>query len=323
MINCIWASIYNVHTITQAHVGRGIVVLCRGEDVEIHMIIQSRVTAVKLNVHDVSCGLNHALILTTNDEVYAVGSNLISQCGVFEEIRLLADPMPLNSRAKYVACGSTCSFVVDSDGALYGVGSNKNGELGFSRSETTQVLSLTKIPGIPDTIDGVSSGFGHSCVIKGGIMYACGVNSHGQLSFCTKEIWQEGFARVDLPFPVEKVSCGIWCTGVLTPAGEIYIAGDVPEFQEGPIPLVDVLAEQRRRIENEKSDPPPVCGMRKFTHGGVFIDFAVGGPTMLVLLEGRRHVLLVDLIHLEVLDEWNTKTDVNSLSADGESWAFS
>ncbi len=321
MIHSEWACVYDQVRIDNMGVGRGVVSICRGNCLEIHLLAGRKVITMKMKVLDISCGMNHALILDEDSKVYSIGSNRALQCGAAEAILDVPQLREVFSGATQVFCGARCSFLIGTSGSLLGFGSNLNGELGFPR-ETKTIQCPTIIPGIPHRVDNISSGFGHTCVVSSGIVFACGSNSHGQLSFCTHSIWQEGFTRVDLPIPIEKVACGTWCTGLLTAGGEILVAGKPPPYQEGPIPLTKILANRKIRLSNKPDPGLLICGMRRIDLEDDFVDLVIGTNFLLALREGRRHLVLVDLDSMQVLKEWKTGKDVTRLSAEGSSWAF-
>lgn len=127
---------------------------------------------------------NHTLVLLANGDLYAFGANASGQLGdgtttthrVPVKITLPDGVTPIA-----VAAGNSTSFLVTSEGALYGWGLNTYGQQGDGT--TANVLVPQRVP-MPDgvRIVQVTSGLGHTLGLTStGEVYAWGLNNFGQL----------------------------------------------------------------------------------------------------------------------------------------------
>lgn len=93
------------------------------------------------DLKDVSCGLNHTLILTHKNSLYGAGDNSLSQLGL-NAGKTVNDPQLIVEHVDKVKAG--CDFtIIQSGNKLFGWGSNLSGEVGFEEEE---VKSMQEIP---------------------------------------------------------------------------------------------------------------------------------------------------------------------------------
>ena len=150
----------------------------------------------------------------------------------------------LNKKIKIcqISCGYNFSMLLSSDGILYGIGSNKNGELGVIHNEQElkdpnlklnyfhspiQNIILSDI--YKEKIMVVKCGFKHTiCLTSGRRLYAWGRNKNGQLgigNYSDQIIPIQIFLNV---FPIEKViqiQAGLRSSIFLTENRNIYYSG--------------------------------------------------------------------------------------------------
>ncbi|MFT4245400.1 MAG: hypothetical protein QM571_02605 [Micrococcaceae bacterium] len=133
----------------------------------------------------VSVGDGHSLALSSTGTLYATGHNIYGQIALDSPDDYLAftkvTNIPEGAWTIIYAAGST-SFIIDSNGVMYGTGVNSSGELGLG--DTTNRDSFTQVaaPSGGGTWTGIESGGWSSLALSStGDLYATGVNSSGEL----------------------------------------------------------------------------------------------------------------------------------------------
>ncbi|KAJ5070270.1 btk-binding protein-related [Anaeramoeba ignava] len=123
-------------------------------------------------IEDVVCCAQSVYLLTSNQNVYGIGSNEYSQLG-FESIqRWKKEEKPIlmmkNVSKIFSGNSSQHAFLLNSNQELFGCGDNEFGQLGLgeSRKEESKIQKLTKIQNIPKgKIIDIKSGFYHSIIL--------------------------------------------------------------------------------------------------------------------------------------------------------------
>ena len=134
------------------------------------------------NISKVSGGCDHSLFQNNKGEIFACGHNIAGSCGMghFNRTQITPTLIPnLPSNTVQFVCGYNHNLFLDSEGNVYSVGDNYEGELGLGHN--TAQNELNKIPNIPPikTISCVSS----SCYLIDfeGNLWTFGRNNYGQL----------------------------------------------------------------------------------------------------------------------------------------------
>eukprot|EP00742_Colponemidia_sp_Colp-10_P007276 GILJ01007823.1.p1 GENE.GILJ01007823.1~~GILJ01007823.1.p1 ORF type:complete len:733 (-),score=141.86 GILJ01007823.1:14-2212(-) len=145
-------------------------------------------------------GKSHTILLTTSGSVYSWGSNQFGQLGRSlrgKKIDLTPAVIPglENRMVVMIAVGANHNFVLTADGAVYGWGANKNGQLGNNKKEDSEnPFRIAEL----DSCTYICAGENSSAAItRGGTVYTWGENSKGQLGHMTKG------QDVVLPRPLE------------------------------------------------------------------------------------------------------------------------
>ena len=157
-----------------------------------------------VSIHTGATGAMHTLLVTTQGELYAAGSNEFGQCGLGALATCVPFQLvPMTERVVDVACGRAASVVVTESGAVYTMGSSEDGMLGICAaswhhtgpSDVTYDLARhpVRIPNL-DGIVRVTCGERHVAALDhDGYMYVWGHASLARLGCGTQS---------DQPFPV-------------------------------------------------------------------------------------------------------------------------
>ena len=135
-----------------------------------------------LNISKISAGSYQSLFQNDKGEIFACGSNYCGQCGSgnFSDSQITPS-LILNAPENIVQfiCGSYHNLFLDSEGNVYSVGNNKQGQLGLGHNTNQNVLN--KIPNIPP-IKIISCTSASSYLIDfEGNLWSFGYNNRGQL----------------------------------------------------------------------------------------------------------------------------------------------
>ena len=155
----------------------------------------------------ISCGIEHSLILSNNNEVYGVGNNEDGVLGI-EDIKLksfkpilihFGEKDEYTKKIKQISCGSVHNLALTDDGKVFSWGAAMGGQLGqdekiFMKSNEGNKNYYLSKPTIISTfmtkkinITKVSCGEAHSIALSNnGNVYSWGFGSNGQLGlgFC-------------------------------------------------------------------------------------------------------------------------------------------
>ncbi|KAJ5066131.1 hypothetical protein M0811_03464 [Anaeramoeba ignava] len=122
-------------------------------------------------IEDVVSGYNSIYLLTSNHNVYGIGSNQYGQLGFDSEtLKKTEKPILMMKNVSKIFSGnfSNSIFLLTSNQELFGCGWNSYGQLGLgeSRRKEKKIQKLTKIQNIPKgKIIDIQSGFFHSIML--------------------------------------------------------------------------------------------------------------------------------------------------------------
>ena len=141
------------------------------------------------NISKISAGSYHSLIQNNKGEIFACGHNFQGQCGLGHfNTAQITPSLILNAPENIVqfVCGYAQSLFLDSEGNVYSVGENDDGQLGLGHEINQNVLN--KIPNIPP-IKIISCVGSICCLIDfDGNLWSFGNNYEGQLGHGVKII---------------------------------------------------------------------------------------------------------------------------------------
>lgn len=156
----------------------------------------------------VAGGFDHSLVLGSNGVAYGAGLNVDGQLtGVEDDDKTTLTPLsglPSGVRATGVAAGGVHSLVIGSNGAVYGAGGNRYGQLTGPQLDDTRTLS--PLSGLPTGVKATAAagGYGHSVIVgTDGVVYGAGENSSGQITGA------EDPKRTLSPFAGQIVAAGV------------------------------------------------------------------------------------------------------------------
>ena len=319
MIKCSWLStLPDISDAQQLSIGSGIIITTVDGRPTIHRIGMPPSSPAVDRVTEASCGISHALLRTADGVVYSVGRDAEGQCGGGPAVDDLIDCLVIHREADRIATGATSSFILARTGVLLAFGCNKYGQLGLVSAIDT-VRQPTPVPGLPQGISVISSGYGHTCVIADGVLYGCGLNSHGQLEFITGDLVQIGFQAAEFPIRLESVACGVWSTAVVTLTGEVFVAGKAPRYQAGPLPLSHFINRPKTE-ENEAHGT--VHGWTRLDSDEDIVEIHLGSSIGVALARDRRTILIINLEQISIESSHYVDHDVRSVSVNGRWWGY-
>ena len=153
-----------------------------------------------IKVKKVSCGNEHNLILTIENELYGFGSNddgiLCLEDPKIKTEKLIKIPIPKNEKIIEISSGTVHNLILTSNGKIYSWGSSQGGQLGLSedllkenyiKNKITYINKPKEIITLNSKIKKISCGEAHSLALTdNGLVYSWGFCSSGQLGlgFC-------------------------------------------------------------------------------------------------------------------------------------------
>ncbi len=306
--------------------GMGVIVCVKTDSVNVRFVAGNRGSSLNEPCVQASCGTNHALLVSAKMRLYSIGSNRFGQCASSQEVSEVTEPSCIASGVRMAAAGPASSFFITEVGQLYAFGDNKYGQLGTStHTETRSVWTPTNV-NFTGPISSLSSGYSHTCLVSNGVLYGCGFNSHGQLDFiCNRNEMLTQFTPAEslLSRSIRRVSCGVWCTAVVTIEGVMYVCGQAPAFQERPQGIREILSEHQRNRERRSLFEPRIGGFQRVPFDENFADVAVGSSIAIGLSSDRRTIWVIDLSELEVVEKFQPGDVVTHISVNGRYFSFS
>ena len=165
-----------------------------------------------------------SLVLSNNGQVYGFGFNGCGQLGIGLDPsdKLIPTLIPFINNICYVSAGCNHSLLVNGDGKVYVIGSNKYGQLGLGDDHTRVVAKLN--PNLNNIVS-VSAGYDYSLALTNdGHVYSFGSNIFGRAGLGNLD---STFIPIIIP-DMENIAYMLTaeiCSAFLTIHGCIYLSG--------------------------------------------------------------------------------------------------
>lgn len=123
---------------------------CLGHGDDFPLLIPKKIERLdSIKVIQVTCGTNHVLCRTSENDIYKWGSSNVGALGFGNQTTLLKIPNKLLSSQMIqnicdIRCGPDCSFILNKMGEVYCCGSNSHNKLGFGKSTEKVTAFVSK-----------------------------------------------------------------------------------------------------------------------------------------------------------------------------------
>jgi len=182
-------------------------------------------------ITSVSCGWEHSIATSLEQNCYSWGNNESGQCGIGTTAPIIFNPIKIEGliNVKNISCGNDHSLALNYNGEVYSWGKSEGGILGYKDNEFEYSPRL--IPNLSN-IDDICCGSLHNLALtKEGILYSWGCGEGGQLGH-TEEFLLNEDSTGCITYPsviqhlkhtkVIKISCGEAHSVALTYDGKVY-----------------------------------------------------------------------------------------------------
>jgi len=201
-----------------------------------------------LTISAIASGGYHTLFLTNNGKVYSCGTNNFGQLGLNDATdrsvptlitttTVGGTPTAFNNLTiSAIAGGRYHTIFLTNDGKVYSCGGGEYGQLGLgdtTNRSTPTLITTTTVGGTPTafnnlTISAIACGYQFTLFLtNGGKVYACGLNSDGQLGFqqnagnSTPTLLTTNIGSLT----ISAIACGTYHALYLTNDGKVYSCG--------------------------------------------------------------------------------------------------
>ena len=158
---------------------------------------------------NISCGGNHILVLSNDDNLWTCGSNSFGQLCIGDRTLKKTNFQKTSfSNISKISAGYHYSLFQNFDGELYGCGSNANGELGLGHMKSPQIFPCIIPHQIPNIAHFCSGSYHSLCLdIEGNVFYTGTTIFTSYYDPSDHKIPQNKFHQIlNLP-PIRAISC--------------------------------------------------------------------------------------------------------------------
>jgi len=186
----------------------------------------------------VAAGGQTSFAVQQDGTLFAWGNNLQTKFGNVAADQIAA--VPVMENVAYVSAGHGHTMILDTDGVLWGVGSNNHGQLGDG------TIAQRPYPiRVMENVTAVSTGQSHTVALTAdGVVWAWGGNNSHQLGDDTRTTQH---SPVEIMGDVVAISAGRLYTAAITSDGRLLMWGDCGCCQGGVYVHVDGTWDARRR----------------------------------------------------------------------------
>lgn len=176
---------------------------------------------------DVAAGEYHAMILTSDGEVYTTGRNTSGQLGRNVSKSDYFEKVEIDAKIAYIEANNRSSIAIDTLGKLWVWGENSNGQLGLEINDN-RVNEPTQVTTFTERVQRASIGENHIHVVTtDGKLYVAGSNNHGQLGIGASVEKTNKFVQVtSLGADVINSNAGTTYSTVIKKDGTVFGFGD-------------------------------------------------------------------------------------------------
>lgn len=183
-------------------------------------------------IRKVACGEEHSAFITSNGNIFTMGSNADGRLGIGDrKTKLSLTPCLVEAlskrNAKSISCGWGHTAVVIDNGDLYTWGVGEYGALGISNPESQWEPVKVNFSVKDDVIVvGASCGTRHTAIVdQTGRVYVFGSGDAGQLGNGSRNKEIIPCHVTSLKERTTQVACGVFHTLVLSVSGIVYAMG--------------------------------------------------------------------------------------------------
>ena len=181
------------------------------------------------DVKEVICGSNHTFILKNDGSLWGCGYNNYYQLGLGNDTNKTSFTKVtanINNDVKQIVCGSNHTFILKTDGSLWGCGYNYNYQLGLS-DPASKIYFTQVTTNINNDVKQISCGSNHTFILKtNGSLWSCGNNAYGQLGL-NDTTQRTTFTQVtaNINNDVKQIACGNGYTMIIKSNNSLWSCG--------------------------------------------------------------------------------------------------
>lgn len=182
----------------------------------------NEIETINKNIKYFACGYGHILILTSDDTVYAIGTNEYGQLGLNDNNHRSNCSLVDIENVKQISCGEEYTIILTHDGNVFATGNNMYGQLGLN--DKVDRNSFTQVD--VENVKQICCGNWYTMILTyDGNVFSTGNNEDGHLGL-NDTIHRHKFTQVKNINNVKQISCGNQHNMLLTNDGRVYAAGN-------------------------------------------------------------------------------------------------
>jgi alpha-tubulin suppressor-like RCC1 family protein len=182
------------------------------------------------DVKQVACGYDHTVIIKNDGSLWTCGDNNQGQLGLNSTTNrdtFTKVTKNINNDVKQVVCGGLHTFILKTNGTVWGCGYNNYGQLGLGATSTSYNTFTQATTNINNDVKQIVCGEHHTVILKNdGSIWSCGRNDTGQLGLGSKTDSNK-FTKVtaNVSNDVKQIACGGLHTFIIKNDGSIWACG--------------------------------------------------------------------------------------------------